>query len=65
MSNNEILAMYWEDDIPQVVIIYPNKWKHSPGGNWFPVELPEDWAQPTSGVALGLIYGQQPLRTGK
>ena len=33
--NNERLAQVWQDDISQIVVVWPFIWKHYPRGNWF------------------------------
>lgn len=35
MNNNEILALVYNADVPQIVVIYPIVWRHNIGGNWY------------------------------
>ncbi len=34
-DNNERLAYVYDSHHTQVVVIYPNIWKHEPNGDWF------------------------------
>jgi hypothetical protein len=33
--NNEKLAEVYQADIVQIIIVWPNVWRHEPYGNWY------------------------------
>ncbi len=49
-SSNETLAWYYDETVPQLIIIYPLVWWHSPKGDWVLKNVLQDGVEAVGGL---------------